>query len=270
MDYTSRSNQKNKLILLCLNEINFDYVSHYLNNNNQLSKLKKILNLNFHITKSEKDYKLLEPWIQWPSIYTGHCAKEHNLFRLGDCEKFLKHEQIFEHVEKKGFKVDCISPMNAKNRLKNEKSLFIPDPWTQTKPGNSFIQKIINNSFKQLINDSAKGKIKFSSLVVLIYIYIYYVGLSKKFLIFKMAIETLRDKWKKSLIFDVLLSEIALSKIKKSETDFITLFLNAGAHLQHHYLFNSKANKNTNKFKNSDNYINKNTDPFFYSLKILC
>ena len=73
---------KNKLIFIELNEINFDLVKKYsLNysfkvfNNDFFKKLKK--------TKSEDEYNLLEPWIQWVSIHTGLTAREHKIYRLG-------------------------------------------------------------------------------------------------------------------------------------------------------------------------------------------
>ena len=70
------------LILISLNELNFDIVKKYLSNN-KLKNLKKISE-NLIETQCEEDYKNLEPWIQWPTIYTGKNANEHNLFRLGD------------------------------------------------------------------------------------------------------------------------------------------------------------------------------------------
>ena len=46
----------------------------------------------------------------------------------------------------------------------------------------------------------------------------------------------------KSLFLDLLLYEIHLKLLKKKSQIF-HLFLNAGFHIQHHYFFNSKANK---------------------------
>ena len=77
---------KNKLIFIELNEINFDLVKKYsLNytfkvfNEDFFKKLKK--------TKSEDEYNLLEPWIQWVSIHTGLTAREHKIYRLGDFDR---------------------------------------------------------------------------------------------------------------------------------------------------------------------------------------
>jgi hypothetical protein len=47
---------------------------------------------------------------------------------------------------------------------------------------------------------------------------------------------------------------------KKKNPNFSTIFYNAGAHIQHHYFFNSKANR-TN-LKNSEKFLQNNKDPF--------
>ena len=71
---------KKKLLLIQLNELNFDLIKNYFRSNN-LDNLKKINN-NIIKTYSEAKYNLLEPWIQWYSIYTGLSAKQHKVFRL--------------------------------------------------------------------------------------------------------------------------------------------------------------------------------------------
>ena len=67
---------KKKTILLALNEINFDYINFYINKG-LLPNFKKIFEIQSPIeTDSEKEYKLLEPWIQWVSVYSGKSYKE--------------------------------------------------------------------------------------------------------------------------------------------------------------------------------------------------
>ena len=75
---------KSKIILLGLNELNFDYIKFYINQG-VLPNFKKIFEIQRPVeTVSEKEYKLLEPWIQWATIHTGKTFKEHKVFRLGD------------------------------------------------------------------------------------------------------------------------------------------------------------------------------------------
>lgn len=143
-----------KLILIELNELNFDIIKKYVDLYD-LKNFSKLLK-NIQITSSEKDYDLLEPWIQWYTIKTGLSAAEHKIFRLGDSIN-SKIAQIYEKLENKGFSVGAISPMNSPNNCKNPK-YFIPDPWTTSRTDNSFLSKIISKMLKQTVNDNAKKK----------------------------------------------------------------------------------------------------------------
>src|SRR3546814_10041375 len=69
-------------------------------------------------TVAEKAYPALEPWIQWPTVYTGKSFAEHGIFRLGDAVD-RNHVQIWEYLESRGLKVAAVSPMNAANRCSN-------------------------------------------------------------------------------------------------------------------------------------------------------
>ena len=94
-----------KLILIALNEINFDIVKKYIDlDKNKLKSFQEIFKLHNFNTTSEKEYQLLEPWIQWVSAHTGKTYEEHQVFRLGDISS-NKSEQIFERIESLGYKV---------------------------------------------------------------------------------------------------------------------------------------------------------------------
>ena len=71
-----------KLILLELNEINFDFVKEYIASGEKLLGFKKLLDGNFIHTISEEKYEHLEPWIQWVSVHTGKKYTDHKIFRL--------------------------------------------------------------------------------------------------------------------------------------------------------------------------------------------
>ena len=68
----------------------------------------------------------------------------------------------------------------------------------------------------------------------------------------------------KALILDSLLADVHLTLWKKHKPDFSNLFLNAGAHIQHHYLFNSRAYQGN--LKNPDWYCPKGYDPLIHIL----
>ena len=74
---------KTKTILLGINEINFDYIKFYIRKG-LLPNFKKIFEIQAPLeTISEKEYRLLEPWVQWLTVHTGKTFDEHKIFRLG-------------------------------------------------------------------------------------------------------------------------------------------------------------------------------------------
>lgn len=253
-----------KLFLLELNEINFDAVNHYLKKGEFLPGFKKVSE-NILITKSEKDYKNLEPWIQWPSVHTGKTFEQHKVFRLGDFVK-SKDDQFFEKVEKAGYFVGAVSPMNASNKLKKP-AYFIPDPWTKTPSDNSFLSKILSDSISQAVNDNSQSKINFMTIIKLILAFIWLVNPARFFHMFKYILLAARKPWRKALFLDKFLFEVHKTLYKRKKPNFSTIFLNAGAHIQHHYFFNSSFSKSS-KLINPTWYINQNEDPFLEMLKV--
>ena len=263
--------QDRRLILLELNEINFDIVSQYINNGKKLDGFKKIIDDGLLQTTSENDYELLEPWIQWPSVHTGMKFKDHNIFRLGDITK-SDHDQIFEKVESLGFKVGAVSPMNASNKL-NDPSYFIPDPWTETNPDNSFLSKSIYEAIVQAVNDNSSSKLTLKTILNLCVAFVFLVNPIRWINMAFYAASSIRKSWRKAIFLDKLLFEIHLTLFKKKRPEFSTLFLNAGAHIQHHYFLNS-PHINFKGIKNPEWFIEKNKDPLLDVLyeydKMIC
>jgi hypothetical protein len=70
----------------------------------------------------------------------------------------------------------------------------------------------------------------------------------------------------KPLVLDQLLADVFVTEVKRTCPRFATLFLNAGAHIQHHYLFSARSYQGEQR--NPDWYIAPGVDPVFevYSL----
>ncbi len=253
---------KKKLILIQLNEINFDVIRLY--SDKYTFKFFNKKNLDSLITTtSEKEYYLLEPWIQWLSVYTGLSANEHKIFRLGDNEK-NSLIQIFENIEKNNFEVGAICPMNAKNNL-NKTKYFIPDPWSSSKPNNNYINKLIFSTISKLVNNNSKNSVSISDFFILIFIFLKFFRFNNLKSLFRI-IFGIKKKWNKALLLDYILNNIHLSFINKHKPNFSSIFFNAGAHIQHHYFFNSKLLKNQN-LKNPTWYIHQEEDPILDMIK---
>lgn len=260
-------NKTTRLILLEANEINFDIVKLYTEQEpGKYPMLEKLMGYHQLRTISEEKYHELEPWIQWVSVHTGKTYDEHRIFRLGDVVGSCA-EQIFEVLEKSGIKVGSISAMNAENKLERP-AYFIPDPWTNTKSDDSFWSKLLSKAISQTVNDNAQGKITPTSFVALLLGFIRFAKVRHYGIYFNLAISSVNAQWRKALFLDLLIHDIHTGLHAIKLPGFSTVFINAGAHIQHHYLFNSKPIKSSLKIKNPDWYVNEDIDPFAEMLYI--
>ena len=257
-----------KLLLIQLNEINFDLVDKYLS----ASKKSKFLNLRFikdtyksFDTYAEDKYENLEPWIQWVSVHLGKNFNQHKIFRLGDIVNYPGEKQIFEIIEDRGFKVGAISPMNAENRLKNP-TYFVSDPWTETHSDNSSFSKRLSLMLKQTVNDNASGSLSFNSVLTIIEIIFRTLHYKNTTFLIKLIFSSIIKPWKRSLVLDYLIHMVHIYFLKKKNPDFSSIFLNAGAHVQHHYFFNTRHIKNLPK--NPKWYVNPSSDPIEDMLEV--
>lgn len=258
---------KNRLILIELNEINFDLVRRYLSKYPKRFKgFEKLLANKSIYTSSEVVYEELEPWIQWASVHTGKSYAEHKLFRLGDVVG-SKVPQFFEQLEMAGVSVGGISPMNTENRLK-QASYFIPDPWTKTPTDDSWWSKRLGSAVAQAVNDNAQSRITKTSAFSILLGLVRFAKFKHYPLYFKLACKSVGASWRRALVLDLFLHDLHTSFFKSKQPQFSTLFLNAGAHIQHHYFHNSPFVSLEAKFKNPDWYISPKLDPFSEMLDV--
>ena len=54
---------------------------------------------------------------------------------------------------------------------------------------------------------------------------------------FKILYFSIKYKWVRAAFLDFLINEIHISYYNKKKPNFSSVFFNAGAHVQHHYLF---------------------------------
>jgi hypothetical protein len=250
------------MILLALNELNLDYIRGYVSQG-KLTNFGKLLEHGVVNTTSESKYELLEPWIQWATVQTGKTYEEHQVFRLGDMVERPDLHQIFEDLEKSGLSVGAISPFNADNRLSSPK-FFIPDPWTQSKASGGFIIEKLSRTVSRFVNSNASGKVGPVDVIWLLLGFIIYVRVKRWPKFFNLV--SLRKKpGVKAAILDMILLEVFVTLQKKHKPDYSHLFFNGGAHVQHHYMFNSSQYKGD--FKNPEWYCPSDWDPILMMLK---
>ena len=220
--------------------------------------LTKIMPQGERSSLSEDIYEHLEPWIQWPSVHTGKTYNEHKVFRLGDAVNY-QGVQLFEEIEGRGYTVGNLSAMNAANRMEKP-AFFIPDPWTDTPADSSFISRALAQAMSQTVNENAGGKITAQSALNLALASIALVSPGRYFWFVKKLFWALSKPWRKAMFLDLLLAEYFASLVKRKRPEFSTLFLNAGAHIQHHYMLSSSV-LNDAAFRNPDWYIEAGADP---------
>ena len=186
------NNNKKNLLVIQLNELNFDYAKHYIEKYN-LVNFKSLIKLNNCITSSETKYETLEPWIQWVTFNTGKSADEHEIFRLGDVDN-LKYQQIYEKVEDLGYKVGAICPMNTKNKLKKP-VFFISDPWTKTDGDNNYFNKIFSRCLSELINNNSQKKVGILNYFIIGLSILKFVRFKKYLFLLKIISKIFFKKW---------------------------------------------------------------------------
>ena len=138
--------------------------------------------------------------------------------------------------------------MNAANNLTNP-TYFIPDPWTKTKTSGSWLVHRLSDAVSQTVNDNSGGRITVSSLIAILLGYLL-IPAKEKVTLIKLALKSKGKPWNKALFLDTFLYGLHKKLSRKTKTNFSTLFLNAGAHIQHHYFFNSPAVGETAKNMN--------------------
>ena len=250
------------MILLALNELNLDYIKGYIHQG-KLYNFGELLKYGIINTTCESKYELLEPWIQWATVQTGKAYDEHQIFRLGDMVDRPDLHQIFEDLEKSGLSVGAISPFNADNRLFSSK-FFIPDPWTQTNTSGGYLIDKLSRTVSRFVNSNASGKVGPADVIWLLLGFIVYVRVKRWPKFFKLV--SLRKKpGVKAAILDMILLEVFVTLQKKHKPDYSHLFFNGGAHVQHHYMFNSS--QYTGDFKNPEWYCPSDWDPILMMLE---
>jgi hypothetical protein len=251
---------RKRLILIELNEINFDVVQQYLaTGSGNLPALRHLIDGRRVRTTSEKCYEQLEPWIQWASVHTGKDLEEHGVFRLGDIAG-TDTPQFFEELERRGWNIGAISPINAANRLRSP-AYFIPDPWTRTPTDGSWWSRSLGAAISQAVNDNSQAKLRPLSIFHLALGLVRFARPRNYLMYLRLALGARKAPWRKALFLDLFLHDLHLRFLATKSPDFSTLFVNAGAHIQHHYFLNAAPLRAATPVRNPSWYVSPDSDP---------
>lgn len=226
-----------QLLFLELNEVNFRYLDAYIARG-ELPAFRTFLERHgYSETTSERNYNELEPWIQWVTAHTGLPLAGHGVFRLGDIVT-RDIPQIWEVLEARGLTVGAISPMNAKNRLK-QPAFFVPDPWTSTSVTAPPMFQRLYAAIAQAVIDNARARLTVRSAIDLALGGLAVASFHNYGRYAAMVAKARSRPWFRAMFLDLLLADLFSLCVKRSQPNFATLFLNAAAHIQHHYMFAS-------------------------------
>jgi hypothetical protein len=146
----------------------------------------------------------------------------------------------------------------------NSSKFFIPDPWTQTKANGGYIIKKLSRTVSRFVNSNASGKVGPVDVIWLLLGFVIYVRVKRWPKFFNLV--SLRKKpGVKAAILDMILLEVFVTLQKKHKPDYSHLFFNGGAHVQHHYMFNSSQYRGD--FKNPEWYCPSDWDPILMMLE---
>jgi hypothetical protein len=246
-----------QVLLLEFNEVNFEHARVYIERKEMPNLARLIEAHGYRETSSELRYEELEPWIQWVTAHSGLPYARHGVFRLGD---IVKHDipQIWEVLEDYGLTVGAISPMNAKNRTRDA-AFFVPDPWTPTSTTGSALLKRLHAALTQGVNDNATEGLQPRSAIWLLAGLARYARSTNYGEYVRFAASHRAKPWYRAMFLDLLLADVFMRETQRTMPNFVSLFLNAAAHIQHHYMFNSMAYKGEQR--NPSWYIAPKEDP---------
>ncbi|UUL82177.1 hypothetical protein [Sphingomonas qomolangmaensis] len=256
------------VVSLEMNEINFEFVKSYVAKGELPHFAELLAKYELTETVAEEDYRLLEPWIQWPTVYTGMSYAEHGVFRLGDIVG-TTHEQVWEALEARGVSVGAISPINGANRCA-QADFFVPDPWTATPVTGDEGLKTLSGLVGMAVNGNATGGASLASLGPKLMPFVLRFARPTSWGAYAACLAKVRKyKWAKAAFLDRFLADVFLKLRAKHGTRYASLFLNAGAHIQHHHLFEAGVYQGENR--NPDWYSTagrEGVDPMLFIYRI--
>jgi hypothetical protein len=244
--------------LLELNEVNFEFVQIYAALGKLPALAEAMARHGLTKTTSEICPTKWEPWIQWVTAHSGLTLDQHGIFRLGD---IIGHEvdQIWEVLERKGIKVAALCPMNASNRAVAP-AFFLPDPWTKTTVTAPFSAKVMFSGLTEFVNRNADSDaVPLSAILKLLLGTVSYAMPKNYGQYAKIAARSRNANWNRALFLDLLLTDTFISLVQSKHPQFASIFLNGAAHLQHHYMFSSRAY--SGEERNPEWYIDPADDP---------
>jgi len=240
--------QDKKLLVIHLNEFNFDHLKYGAKKYNlkylkEIIKYKKISTF----TKDKIQNKNLDPWVQSVSINSGQPSSKHKVYKLGQ-KLSLNLLNIWDILTKEKINCSVWGPMNSAYKKNKFLQLFFPDPWnyrvTPHPTKLKYIHYLPKYYAKNYLNVELPKMIKFSLyfLFGLLKNNLFFFLLKNIDLIIKSFFLKRIKNFTLFCLFDLISIFIFTKNIKYKKKQFSFIFLNSLAHYQHNN-WNEKNNE---------------------------
>jgi hypothetical protein len=224
-----------------------------------------------YVTDAEEEGENLNPWVQWVTVYSGLCAKEHNIKTLSEGH-LLTTKAIWDLLSDAGYRVWVCGSMNPRYDVPLNGCL-LPDPWSTgiiPYPPDEWevYHNYIRSAVQEHTNESGENTISHSKFLT----FMLRRGLSLE-TIFKTAHQLVSERianthWKRATIMDQCQWDVFRHYYNKIRPHFSTFFLNSTAHFQHSYwrdmeperFLHHSNNREQSELKNAILYGYKNMD----------
>ena len=243
------------LNIIELNEISISFLRKYIEKYpDKFTNLEKVLSSKHYKINLTKDYKLLEPWIQWSNLHYDLPETEHKIFKLDD-PAVADLTDVFEAGQKS---YGSIGIMNLK---RGSADYFISDAWSQHESVGFWGSQTAVSHLKRLILNNKKLTLSVPAIVALAYLSVRFISISDWANYLALIFKSIKKPWFRPLVLDRLLFGMHLSLSSKYKVDVALVFLNGAAHNQHHLFFNSEFVDAVDK--NPSWYFSGAYDPIF-------
>jgi len=245
----SIAKNEKKLLVLNINEINFQYLKkgakkfNCKNINFFFKDKKKIKTL----SKDKIQDKNLDPWVQSVSISLGKSSNYHKIFKSGQTIKKAEN-QIWDILASKKITCSVWGPMNSLYKPNKNLKLYFPDPWNHKAVAHpKSLNYFLNLAKYYGANYTDFYNFKFITILLitirkLFFSKILLYFLSNFILFTKIFFNHKLRNYILFFIFDLISFLKFESLIKKNNSKFCMIFLNSFAHFQHNN-WNDKNDK---------------------------
>lgn len=182
------------------------------------------------------DELTLEPWVQWPTLHTGICDRDHGIRHLGESAR-VSGCGIAREMANAGFKVGIFGSMNLDYGPLN--GFVVPDPWNLGAAPHPGDLRAFTDFVVSAVQENSTAKLDKSSFVPFLrYLTTHGLTFGTAMSAARQLFQERRDgglKWRRSINLDEISYDVFRNLVQRHDVAYATFFSNSTAHFQHYY-----------------------------------